>query len=76
MLANISPTISTVSVRRSAQTRAPAVAPKKQRKMLTIAKDVTLLDMLKEGTNYVAIERHYGIRESPVRYIEEEATKF
>uniref|UniRef100_A0A671XX33 DDE-1 domain-containing protein n=1 Tax=Sparus aurata TaxID=8175 RepID=A0A671XX33_SPAAU len=51
---------------------APAVAPKRQRKMLTIAQKVGLLDMLKEGKSYAAVGRHYGINESSVRYKKKE----
>uniref|UniRef100_A0A8C6UUK7 DDE-1 domain-containing protein n=1 Tax=Neogobius melanostomus TaxID=47308 RepID=A0A8C6UUK7_9GOBI len=51
---------------------APAVAPKRQRKMLTIAPKVGILDMLKEGRSYAAVGRHYRINESSVRYIKKE----
>lgn len=61
-----------MSTKRSAPTKAPAVAPKRQRKMLTIAQKVGLLDMLKEGKSYAAVGRHYGINESSVCYIKKE----
>ena len=38
-----------MSTKPSAPTKAPTVEAKKQRKMLTIAEKVELLDMLKEG---------------------------
>ena len=39
--------------------------------------NVRLLDMLMEGTNYVAVGRHYGLKESSVCYIKkEESTEF
>uniref|UniRef100_A0A8C5I5H0 HTH psq-type domain-containing protein n=1 Tax=Gouania willdenowi TaxID=441366 RepID=A0A8C5I5H0_GOUWI len=56
----------------SAPTKAPAVAPNRQRKMLTISQKVRLLDMLKEGKSYAAVGHHYGINESSVRYIKKE----
>ena len=61
-----------MSIKRSAQTKAPPVPSKRQRKMLTIAQNVRLLDMLKEGIIYVAVGRHYGIKGSSARYIKEE----
>ncbi|KAF2358989.1 HTH CenpB-type DNA-binding domain [Trinorchestia longiramus] len=45
---------------------------KRQRKMLTIADKVKLLDMLKEVRNFAAVGRHFGINESTVRYIKKE----
>lgn len=45
---------------------------KRQRKMLTIAEKVKLLDMLKEGRSYADVGRHYGINESSVRYIKKD----
>ena len=61
----------TVSMKRSAQTKAPSIASKGQRKMLAIARNVILLDMLNEGKNYAAVRRHYGLKEYYVRYIKE-----
>ena len=61
-----------ISTKRSAPTKAPAVGAKRQRKMLTIAEKVELLDMLKEGKSYAATGRHYGINESSVRSIKKE----
>ena len=58
MLANFSKK-KYLSMKRSAQTKVPAGAPKRQRKMPTIAQNVRLLDMGKEGKHYTAIERHY-----------------
>nr|XP_032836090.1 tigger transposable element-derived protein 1-like [Petromyzon marinus] len=49
-----------MSMKQTARKKAPAVAPKRQRKMLTIAEKVGLLDMLKEGRRYA------------VRYIKKE----
>ena len=72
----ISRQMSTVSMKRSAQTISQSVAPKRQRKMKPIAQNVRFLDMLKERKNYAAIERHYGTKESSVRYLNEESTKF
>ncbi|XP_017165864.1 tigger transposable element-derived protein 1-like isoform X2 [Poecilia reticulata] len=51
---------------------APAAAPKRKRKMLTIAQKVELLDMLKEGKSYAAVGRHFEINESSVRSIKKE----
>uniref|UniRef100_A0A3P9M3J7 HTH CENPB-type domain-containing protein n=1 Tax=Oryzias latipes TaxID=8090 RepID=A0A3P9M3J7_ORYLA len=48
------------------------LAPKRQRKMLTVTQKVGLLDMLKEGRSYSAVGRHYGLNESTVRYIKKE----
>ncbi|XP_055078751.1 tigger transposable element-derived protein 1-like [Periophthalmus magnuspinnatus] len=59
-------------MKRSAPTNAPAPAPKRTRKMLTIAEKVVLLDKLKEGRSYAAVGRLYGINESSVRYIKKE----
>ena len=59
----------TMSKKRSVPTNGPLDAPKRPRKMLTIAEKVKLLDMLKEGKSYAAVGRHYGINESSVRYI-------
>ena len=53
-------------------TRRPAVGAEKQKKMLTIAQKVDLLDMLKEGKSYAATSRHYGIKESSVRSTKKE----
>ena len=61
-----------MSTKRSAPTKAPALGAKRQRKMLTIAEKVELLDMLKEGKSYAATGRHYGINESSVRSIKKE----
>ena len=58
------------------QAKAPSVATKEQREMLIIAQNVSLPDTLKEGKNYVAIGCQYGIKESSVRCIKEESTKF
>uniref|UniRef100_A0A3P9L0K2 HTH psq-type domain-containing protein n=1 Tax=Oryzias latipes TaxID=8090 RepID=A0A3P9L0K2_ORYLA len=44
----------------------PAAGPKWQRKMLSIADKVKLLDMSREGKSYAAVGRHYGINESSV----------
>lgn len=62
----------TMSKKRSVPTKGPPDAPKRPRKMLTIAEKVKLLDMLKEGRSYAAVGRHYGINESSVRYIKKE----
>ncbi|XP_004082589.1 tigger transposable element-derived protein 1-like [Oryzias latipes] len=61
-----------MSSKRAAPSKAPAVAPKRQRKMLTVTQKVGLLDMLKEGRSYSAVGRHYGLNESTVRYIKKE----
>ena len=63
-------------MKRSTQTKAPAVALKRQRKMLAIVQNDRLLDMLKEGTNYTAVRHHHGIKEPTVCCIKEESTKF
>ena len=61
-------------MRRSEQTKAPSVAPKRKRIMLTIAQ---MLDMLEEGKDCVAVGRHYGVKESLVCCLrKEESTKF
>ncbi|XP_062844657.1 tigger transposable element-derived protein 1-like [Trichomycterus rosablanca] len=60
------------SPKRSAPSTASGAVPKRQRKMLTIAEKVKLLDMLKERNNYAAVGRHYGINESTVRYIKKD----
>ena len=62
----------TMSKKRSVPTKGPLDAPKRPRKMLTIAEKVKLLDMLKEGKSYAVVGRHYGINESSVRYIKKE----
>ena len=62
----------TMSKKRSVPTKGPLDAPKRPRKMLTIAEKVKLLDMLKEDKSYAAVGRHYGINESSVRYIKKE----
>lgn len=62
----------TMSKKCSAPTKEPPDALKRQRKMLTIAEKVKLLDMLKEGKSYAAVVRHYGINESSVRSIKKE----
>ncbi|XP_060765555.1 tigger transposable element-derived protein 1-like [Neoarius graeffei] len=64
-----------MSTKRPAPTKAPPDAPKRQRRMLTIAEKVKLLDMLKEGRSYAAVGRHYGINESSVRSIKKEENK-
>ncbi|XP_051781620.1 tigger transposable element-derived protein 1-like [Erpetoichthys calabaricus] len=51
---------------------ASGAMPKRQRKMLTIAEKVNVLDMLKKGSSYAAVGRHYGLNESTVRYIKKE----
>ena len=61
-----------MSTKRSAPTKAPAVGSKRQRKMLTIAEKVELLDMLKEGKGYAATGRHSGINESSIRSVKKE----
>ena len=61
-----------MSTKRSGPTKAPAAGPKRQRKMLSIADKVKLLDMLREGKSYAAVGRHYGINESSVRSIKKE----
>ena len=76
IFANFPQKISTLSMKRSAHTKAPSVAPKGQRKMLAIAQIVRLLGMLKEGKNYAAVWRHYGINDSSARYIKGKSTKF
>ena len=58
--------------KRPASAKASGSEPKRQRKMLTIAEKVKLLDMLKEGRSFAAVGRHYGINESSVRYIKKE----
>lgn len=58
-----------------AQSKAPVVAPKRQRKMLTIAQKVGNLDMIKESGSYAAVVRHYGINKSSVCYIKKEENK-
>ena len=66
-----------MSMKRSAQRKAPSVTPIWQRKMLTTTQNARLLDMLKERRNYAAVWRHYEIKLSSVRYInKEENTKF
>ena len=60
------------STKCSAPTKTPAVGAKRQRKMLTIAEKVEVLDMVKEGKSYAATGRHYGIIESSVRSIKKE----
>ncbi|XP_039598433.1 tigger transposable element-derived protein 1-like [Polypterus senegalus] len=60
-----------MSTKRSAAATS-GVVPKCQRKMLTIAEKVQLLDMLKQGKSYAAVGRHYGINESTVRYIKKD----
>ena len=52
------------------------VAPKRQRKMLTIEQNVRVLDMLKEGQNCSIVGRHYGIKESLVHYIKKGNLQF
>uniref|UniRef100_A0A3P9I0D2 DDE-1 domain-containing protein n=1 Tax=Oryzias latipes TaxID=8090 RepID=A0A3P9I0D2_ORYLA len=42
------------------------LGPKRQRKMLSIADKVKLLEMLREGKSYAAVGRHYEINESSV----------
>ena len=46
--------------------------PKRNRKMITISEKVKLLNMLKEGRSYTAVERHYGVNESTVHYIKKD----
>ncbi|XP_066977814.1 tigger transposable element-derived protein 1-like [Macrobrachium rosenbergii] len=60
--------------KRSASAKA-GTEPKRQRKMMTIAEKVTLLDMLKEGRSYAALARHFGVNESTVRYIKKDEAK-
>ena len=61
-----------MSTKRFATRKAPAVGAKRQRKMLTFAEKVELLDMLQEGKSYAATGRHYGTNESSVRSIKKE----
>ena len=61
-----------MSTKRCAATKAPAIGAKWQRKMLTFAEKVELLDMLKEGKSYAATSRHYGNNESSVPSIKKE----
>ena len=58
--------------KRPASAKASGSEPKRQRKMLTRAEKVELLDMLKEGRSFAAVGRHYGINESSVHYIKKE----
>ncbi|VDP07133.1 unnamed protein product [Soboliphyme baturini] len=53
----------------SQETKGSDTKLKHQRKMLTVAEKVDLLDMLNEGKSYAAIGRRYGIDESSVRYV-------
>ena len=77
ILANFPHEISTVSIKSSTQTKAPADAPKRQSTMLTIAQNDILLDMQKKGKNNAAVGCHYEIKESSFRYTKkEECTKF
>ena len=77
MFANFFHKISAVSVKRSAQAKAPVVAPIMLRTMLTIAQHVRLLDLLTEGKNYTAVGYQHRIKESSVHYIKkEESTMF
>ena len=46
-----------MSVKPSAQSKAPSV-----RKILAIAQNISVLDMLKEGKNYTDVGQHYGIK--------------
>lgn len=50
--------------KRFAPSKAPAVAPKRQRKMLTIAQKFGLVDMLNESRSYAAVGCHYRINKS------------
>ena len=61
-----------MSTKRSAPRKTPAVGPKRQKKTLTIAEEVELLDMLKEGKSYAATGQRYGINESSVRSMKKE----
>ena len=61
----------------SAQTKTPAIASKRQRKILTIAQNVRPLDMMKERKNYASLGCHDEIKESSFRCIKkDESTKF
>lgn len=62
----------TMSTKRSAATKALTDVPKSQRKMLTMAEKVQLLDILMEGRSYAAPGHHYRINEPLVRSIKEE----
>ena len=46
--------------------------PKWQRRMMTIAEKVKLLDMIKEGRTFAAVARHFGVNESTVRFIKKD----
>ena len=61
-----------MSTKRSAPTKAPAVGAKRQMKLLTIAENVELQDMLKEGKSYAATSQHYGINESSASSVKNE----
>ena len=58
--------------KRSAPSKVSGTEPKRQRKMLTIVEKVQLLDMLKQGRSFAAVDHHYGIDESSVRYIKKD----
>ena len=60
--------------KRAATSKASGTQPKRQRKVMTIAEKVELLDMLKAGRSSAAVGRHYGI-ESTVRYIKKDEKK-
>ena len=61
--------------KRAATSKASGTQPKRQRKVMTIAEKVELLDMLKAGRSSAAVGRHYGINESTVRYIKKDEKK-
>lgn len=58
-----------MSPKHSVPSKASGTEPKRQRKMLTIAEKVELLDMLKERGSYEAVGHHYRVNESLFRYI-------
>ncbi|KAG2458549.1 LMBR1 protein, partial [Polypterus senegalus] len=58
-----------VAPKRSAPATASGAVPKRQRKMLTIAEKVNVLDKLKEGKSYTAVGHYYSINEATILFI-------
>ena len=55
--------------KRLASSPASGKEHKRQKKVMTVHEKVELLDREKEGKSYAAVERHYGVNASTVRYI-------